>query len=194
MASREDFERAIRRAISAPERVTVLGAMLARDSGLGDKLVIVGGSAVSVYTAGAYVSKDIDVVGGERRLAPTLRRWGFEAEERSGRRYWVRDDLGLLIDIIDREDYVGLADSVRVESTRFGPVRIAAVEDLIVRRLIFAKRDRSAKLLNQAVLLWIRFGRDVDEEYLDYHVRFEDIADTYREMRRRAMLASRETS
>lgn len=194
MASREDFERAIRRAISAPERVTVLGAMLARDSGLGDKLVIVGGSAVSVYTAGAYVSKDIDVVGGERRLAPTLRRWGFKAEERSGRRYWVRDDLGLLIDIIDREDYVGLADSVRVESTRFGPVRIAAVEDLIVRRLIFAKRDRSAKLLNQAVLLWIRFGRDVDEEYLDYHVRFEDIADTYREMRRRAMLASRETS
>lgn len=191
MASRGEVERAIRNAASAGERVAALGALLAKDSGLGNKLVVVGGSALSVYTAGAYVSQDIDVIGKEEKLVPVLRRWGFEPKERAGRRYWIRDDLGLLIDIIDREDYVGLAGSIRVESTPFGPVSIAAVEDLIVRRLIFAKRDRSAELLNQAVLLWIRFGRELDEEYLAYHVRFEGILDTYREMLSRAELLSR---
>lgn len=186
MTSRLEFEKAIRGARSPGERVAVLGALLARESRLGNKLVIVGGSALSVYSAGAYVSKDIDIVGKRARLEPVLRRWGFERKQRGSRAYLVHDDLGILVDVIDREDYVGLGGSTRTETTAFGAVRIAAVEDLIIRRLIFAKRERSADLLNQASLLWARFGAELDTDYLGYHVTFEGVADAYREMRRRA--------
>lgn len=186
MRSSKDLVQALSKARTHGERVALLGALLAKDSGLGDTLVIVGGSALSVYTHGAYVSKDIDIVGVAKRLAPTLRRWGFHRKVRQGRGYWVRDDLGLLIDVIDRQDYVGLNDATRVEETRFGPVRIAAVEDLIIRRLVFAKRTRRRELLDQATLLWIRFGSELDVEYLDYHARFEDVQDLFRLMKRRA--------
>jgi hypothetical protein len=190
MRVRRDIEAALARARSPGERVAFLGALLASESKLGDRLHVVGGSAISVYTEGAYVSKDIDVVGPVRRISPVLRRWGFRQVDRKDRRYWARDDLGILIDIIDRADYVGLAEGTRLEQTAYGPVRISAVEDLIVRRLVFAKRGRNRELLDQATLLWVRFGKELDQEYLDYHVRFEDVLDTFSEMKRRASRAS----
>ncbi len=194
MVTRREFERALERASSPGERVAIFGALLANDTGLRDRLVVVGGSAISVYTNGAYVSEDIDIVAPESRATPCLKRWGFVLRSEGPRRYWVRSDLGILVDLIDRKDYVGLADGTRLEQTEHGPVRIAALEDLIVRRLVFAKRDKSPALLDQAVLLWVRFGRDLDEEYLAYHVRYEGVADLYDEMKRRASRARSEAS
>jgi hypothetical protein len=191
MVTRQEFERVLKRAKSAGERVAVLGALLARASGLGDRLVVVGGSAISVYTGGAYVSEDIDIVGRKDRLAPVLRRWGFEFDEVKGRGYWIRADLKILVDVIDRAAYVGLAQGTRTQATRAGPVRVAAVEDLIVRRLIFAKRGRNPELLDQATLLWLRYGSELDRVYLDYQVRYEDVADLYRDLMRRAKSVSK---
>lgn len=186
MVSRKAFDRAVAEAGSSGERVAVFGALLAKDSGLDDRLVIVGGSAITVYTGGAYVSEDIDLVAPKPRVTPTLRRWGFVRHSSGPRGYWSRSDLGLLVDVIDREDYVGLATGTQVEETAHGPVRIAALEDLILRRLIFAKREKSSKLLDQAALLWQRFGTGLDEDYLSYHVRFEGVEDTFIEMKQRA--------
>jgi hypothetical protein len=190
MLTRHEFEVALAAARSRGERVAVFGALLARESKLGERLVILGGSAISAYTDGIYVSEAIDVVGRSSRLTPVLRRWGFGYAERGHRGYWTRDDLGILVDVIDRPTYVGLDKATRTQGTAHGPVRVAAVEDLIVRRLIFAKRDRSAELLDQAALLWVRFGPEVDTDYLDYQVRFEDVGDLYREMQRRAARVS----
>jgi hypothetical protein len=190
MVTRLEFERALRMAQSSGERVALFGALLARESGLGERLVVVGGSAISVYTAGAYVSKDIDVVGKRTRIAPVLQRWGFEFDERHGRGYWVRDDLRILVDVINRSDYVGLLEGTREQSTRVGPVRIAAVEDLILRRLVFSKRGRSPELLNQATLLWLRYGEELDEEYLESQSKYEGVYDLYRELKRRATTVS----
>lgn len=192
MVTRAELETALRRVRTPGEKVAVFGALLARESKLGDRLVVVGGSAISVYTGGAYVSEDVDVVGKRSRLAPVLQRWGFKPSEGRSRGYWIRDDLGLLVDIIDRADYVGLPQATRTQVTRYGPVRVAAVEDLIIRRLVFAKRQRSSELVDQAVLLWVRFGVELDTEYLDYHVRDEDLADLYREMIRRAAAVSQD--
>jgi hypothetical protein len=191
MVTRREFEAALAATRLPGERVAVFGALLARDSKLGDRLVVVGGSAISIYTEGTYVSQDIDIVGRASRLAPVLKRWGFEYAERGHRGYWTRDDLGILVDVIDRSDYVGLLGATRTAATAYGPVRVAAVEDLIVRRLVFAKRDRNVELLDQAALLWARFGREVDTEYMDYQIRFEDVLDMYREMQRRAERASK---
>jgi hypothetical protein len=115
-----------------------------------------------------------------------LQRWGFAGAERGSRGCWVRDDLRILLDVIDRADYVGLAESIRTETTAYGPVRVAAVEDLILQRLIFAKRERQAERLAQAALLWIGFGKELDTDSLAYQIRYEDVSDRFREMTCRA--------
>jgi hypothetical protein len=186
MVTRPEFEEALSKAPTPGERVALLGALLARESGLGDRLVVVGGSAISVYTDSAYVSKDIDIVAKKERITPVLRRWGFGFDERQGRGYWVRDDLRIMVDLINRSDYVGLTAGTGRRSTPAGPVRIAAVEDLILRRLIFAKRGRNPELLNQATLLWLRYGRELDTEYLESQSRYEDVEDLYLDLKQRA--------
>jgi hypothetical protein len=191
MVTRREFEAALAATRLPGERVAIMGALLAHDSGLGGRLVVVGGSAISIYTEGAYVSKAIDIVGRADRLAPVLKRWGFTLQARGPRGYWTRQDLGILVDVIDRADYVGLVEATRTQATAHGPVRVAAIEDLIVRRLIFAKRDQNVELLDQAALLWVRFGRELDMEDLAYHIRYEDVEDVYQEMQRRAGRAAR---
>ena len=59
----EDF-RALVLARSEPYiRDRAFGALLARETGLGEeRLAVVGGSALEIYTAGDYVSEDIDIV------------------------------------------------------------------------------------------------------------------------------------
>jgi hypothetical protein len=190
MVTRQEFESALSKTRSPGQRVAILGALLARESKLGQRLAVVGGSALSLYTGGAYFSKDIDIIGKRSRVTPVLRRWRFKPVGRGSRGYWVRGDLGILVDVIDRSDYVGRTEATRVQTTSHGPVRVAAVEDLIVRRLIFAKRGRTAELLNQAALLWVRFGPELDTEYLDYQVGYEGVADQYLEMRKRAAVVS----
>jgi hypothetical protein len=45
-------------------------------------VVVVGGSAVELYTMGAYVSGDIDIVANRALLAQILEGWGFEHKGR----------------------------------------------------------------------------------------------------------------
>ena len=186
MVARSELERAVRSAGTAGERIASFGALLSSATGLGRRLVVVGGSAISVYSRGEYVSEGIDVVGDGARIARTLRRWGFHPTEKGPRTYWAREDLGLLVDVIDRPDYVGLNEGIRTGSTPYGPVRLAAVEDLIVRRLVFAMRERDPEFLDEAVLLWLRFAEDLDHDYLAHHVRFEGVGAAFRQLQRRA--------
>lgn len=163
-----------------------MGALLARDTGLGERLVIVGGSAITIYTRGAYVSGDFDVVGGKTRIVPTLRKWGFSFDGR----YWRRNDLGLAVEPGGRQ-YFGLLARTTVLVTEVGPVRLAAPEDLIVRRLIYAKGEygaKSRKALDEAVLLYERFGETLDRDYLEREVRYERVLEPYQEMQRRSQL------
>lgn len=188
MVDRAGFDRALTAARTWADRVAFFGALLARDSRLGKRLVVVGGSALSIYTAGGYVSKDVDVFAPRPRVEPTLRRWGFRFEGERERGYWVRADLALLIDIIDRPDYVGLVEGIHTEPTPYGPVRIAAVEDLLLRCLVFALRTRRRELLEQAALLWVRFGQALDREYLEVSARREGVEDLLRTVVERGRL------
>lgn len=175
MADRDAFERMVSRETNPGRRAALVGAWLARSSGAA--VVVVGGSAISVYTDGLYVSEDIDVVAPRSRLSGPLRRWGFRFEERGSRGYWVHPRLRLLVDVINRSDYVGRTERLQTVVTPAGPVQIAAVEDLIIRRLIFAKRDRRRASFDQAALLWLRFGPSLDLDYLAYLARYEGVED-----------------
>ena len=126
---REDFEEAIRAERSASERTRTFASILASASDA--EMIIVGGSAIELYTGGDYVSGDIDLVTNDRRAITTvLRSWGFKDEAK----LWTRGDLGLVVDAMQTR-YPGDERAVRVLKGKFGPFRVAAPEDLLIGRL-----------------------------------------------------------
>ncbi|MGA7846082.1 MAG: hypothetical protein WCB18_03215 [Thermoplasmata archaeon] len=189
MRAKAEFDATISKVSDPARRIATFGAMLAKDSGLGSRLVIAGGSAITVYSHGQFTSEDVDVVGERSRISPVLKRWGFRLEEgEDGRPYWRRDDLGLLVDIIHRSESSGSGRSgvPRTFKTTEGPVRASAVEDLVVRRLVFWSRSGKSSLLEQAVLLFAENRDEIDLDYLEGEVKYEGVEEAYRELRERA--------
>lgn len=132
--------------------------------------IIVGGSAIELYSQGSYVSGDIDLVGPRKELIAVLERWGFR---RDGR-LWHRADLEIAVDLVG-SDYTGDIQRTREIYTPFGPVLVAAVEDLLVKRLASAKHWRIPNDIEQALLLAVAYDRELDWNYVEelsgrYHV------------------------
>ncbi len=180
---RDGFDRIMRRAAAPHQRVAWFGALLAEESGLGKRLVIVGGSAIELYTEGEYVSRDVDVVGDKDRLVPVLRRWGFRAQTgRDRRQYWFRAPLGL-VDLVGPLHKSGLP--TQIVETRYGAVRLGAVEDLLVRRLMRAGRESSSALFQEAVILASRYRTSLDWRYIESESRHEHVLPLYRQLQNR---------
>jgi len=182
--NRREFESAISRAASEEDRLAYFGALLSRESGLGNRLIVVGGSAIEIYlTAEVYASQDIDIVGTKAAIAPILSKWGFiEEVGRSRRSYWVKAGLGQ-VDLVGPRDRSGL--SPRPWPTPFGEVMLAAVEYLIVRRLMRAAREHRPDLFRQAQVLAIRYRRELDWEYIRGMAKSENVLPLYEQLRER---------
>lgn len=95
----------------------------------GDHPVLVGGAAVEVYTRALYTTVDLDFVaaGGESSAA-ALRALGFAQRGRA----WLRDDLGVIVELPSSSLAPAKSVSMRVGSSK---LEIISVEDLIVDRL-----------------------------------------------------------
>jgi hypothetical protein len=179
----EKLDRILERSSSRSQRLTWFGALLAKESGAGDQLAIVGGSAIEVYTDGAYVSSDVDLVGKKEHIRPVLRAWGFQERlGRDHRRYWYRPSVGL-VDLVGPALKSGLPGLTL--RTRHGAVRLAAVEDLIVHRLMRSGREHSPALFRQAVTLAERFRASLDWRYMEALSRSERILGLYRQFLQR---------
>lgn len=172
--NRKEFEAAIASAPSEEERLAYFGALLSRETGLGSRLVIVGGSAIEIYlTAQVYTSQDIDVVGARSDIAPVLSKWGFSAESgRSRRVYWVKDGLGA-VDLVGARDRSGLPP--RHWPTPYGEVMLGPIEFLIVRRLMRTVSDRDPDLFRQAEALALRYPKGLDWEYIRVLAKAENV-------------------
>lgn len=193
MLSKDEFERALRSGSRDDERFAIFGALLARASRLRRNLVLTGGAAIAIRASAQGIPQDVDVIARRSRIVPVLKTWGFESvDDPDGRQYWVRRDLGLAVDIIDRSDDSGRVAGVQSVLTPYGPVRVAAIEDLIVRRLVFWKRGGPSQLLDQAVVLFLSHRGSRDDVYLDRVVQYERIRDAYERMRQLADEVSRE--
>ncbi len=171
---RREFEAAIAGAPSEEERLAYFGALLARETGLGRRLVIVGGSAIEVYlTAAVYTSQDIDLVGARSMIAPVLSKWGFSEESgRSRRAYWVKDGLGA-VDLVGARDRSGLPP--RPWPTPYGEVMLGPIEFLIVRRLMRTVTDRDPALFRQAEALALRYPKGLGWEYVRVLAKAENV-------------------
>ncbi len=157
-----------------------MGAILAKQ--IKTEVVIVGGSAIEVYTSGAYVSGDVSLVGERGSIVSALERWGFCRE---GRR-WSRSDLEQWVDPVGRY-YTGDVRKLREVSTPYGMVRLASVEDLIAKRLIEVKvwPRAGTAMFDQAVALATEYDEDVDWDYVTRVTRRERADDLVAELRHR---------
>ena len=151
--------------VDASVRVLYFGALLAREAGLGPEgMVIVGGSAIEIYTRGGYVSGDIDLVADKIRVQPVLESWGF----RKTGRVWVQADWKIVVDIVRRYDaYHGSLQRTEVVLTPYGGVRVEAVEDAMVRRLISSRYWQQSDDFDLAVAVATTHAEDIDWSYAE---------------------------
>lgn len=158
------------------QRTLWFAALLRRDAGLGpDDVVVVGGSAIEVYTEGGYVSGDIDLCAPADAVVPVLERWGFKQPGRE----WVRLDWRIVVDIVGRFPS-GSTTHTRVVETPYGPVRVGAVEDLILGRLALIKFWNETEESVNARLLAELPG--IDWSYLEVRAKQESVYDLLKEL------------
>ncbi|MGA7860634.1 MAG: hypothetical protein WCB19_02100 [Thermoplasmata archaeon] len=182
--TRKEVEEAVASARSKSERIQFLGALLERATG--DEAVIVGGSAVEVYTSGRTSTMDIDVVMPRPRAVKAVESWGFVP---SGR-VWRRKDWDIDIDLLGPK-FTGNRQKILVVETPYGPMRLAGVEDLLVKRLAELKHWPTSptwreSLVTQIEILASEYGDKMDEEYLAFIARRDDVLDILADFRRHA--------
>ena len=181
MTSKQEAERAISSAKSHSERILFIAALLTKElEDTKEATIVVGGSAIEIYTSSLYVSQDLDLVASRREAISVLESWGFTREGR----IWWRDDWKIAVDLVGY-DYTGSQRRTQVIETRYGPVRLAAVEDLVIKRLAEAKHLRSKESFSQAVMLLSEYKGSLDNAYLDEFAQRQDVVDILAELRRR---------
>jgi hypothetical protein len=153
------------------KRIRVFSALLAKESGLGTAgMTVVGGSAMEIYTGGDYVSDDLDLVVDSRsRITTVLKQWGF----RNDGKIWSKKTWDLYVDPMETQGS-GSRRLTQVISTSVGPVRIAGVEDLIIRRVreSVAWQNRQ-EAFAQAILLVEHSSGDLDWDYIGFFAKQE---------------------
>jgi hypothetical protein len=171
---RDEFRDAIRGEEFPYRQIRAFGAMLASESGLGTEgMTLVGGSALEVYTQGDYASDDVDLVAADRdRVVATLRKWGFRSEGV----YWTSPNFRPLVQIVGKYDS-GSRRLTRLVSTKFGPLRLAAIEYLVVKRLVEARQWRRPEALAEATLAVERYGSEMDWAYVELLAKKDGVGD-----------------
>jgi hypothetical protein len=181
MIEAREVERALGAARTSAERILYFAGVLSTAvGGLEGPVVVVGGSAIEVYTVGAYTSGDIDLVTPRQEAARVLESWGFHTEGRT----WYHEKWKLDVDLVG-SDYSGNPSRIREVETPYGSVRLAAVEDLIIKRLAEAKhwQGRRQEAFEQAALLASELAGDLDDTYLDFRAKQEDVVDILADLR-----------
>ena len=178
----DEFRKAIQSEPTEARKIRAFAALLGRESGLGSEgLTVVGGSALEIYTEGAYVSQDVDLIAEDRdRVEAVLRGWGFRSEGM----YWTSADFPPSVQIVGRYDS-GSRERNQIISTRYGRVRLASIEDIVVKRLVESSHWRKSRALAEAMLAVERLGTKMDWDYVELRAMQDGVADLLVDLRHR---------
>lgn len=181
MVSYDEVDAVLTGAPSATERHLRFAALLA--SGLrasGTEFIVVGGSAIEFYTRGQYTSGDIDVVyTGSVEVDKPLRQWRFI---RHGR-IWLNERLGIVLDFV-KPPYTGDLNRTQALETPYGSIRLAAIEDLIVKRLASTKHWRRPRDADHAQLLAAGYEDRIHWGYVERLAVQYEVEDLLADLRR----------
>ena len=139
--------------------------------------VIVGGAAVELYTQGAIVSGDIDVITPwQETFEVALEKEGFVRSVGFGAfaRGFQHQEFGFGVEVVGRQLMEGHADQDRVliiDLEGGGNVSFIALEDLIADRMgqYNAPPNMRDDMLQQAAEL-LKLAETVDKAYLDRRI------------------------
>jgi hypothetical protein len=122
--------------------------------------VLIGGSAVELYTGGAHTTADIDFSGKvPAKVGRILQRVGFRREGRS----WVHDGARVYLDFTEQK---GVEPSIVELKVGESSVKALAPEDLIVERLVDYQKWRSEVDAVNAFLVFRSQRGNLDRELL----------------------------
>lgn len=138
--------------------------------------VLVGGSALEIYTFGYYTSGDIDLVSERKdKIKEILLQTGLFKEEG---RFFISEELELFIEVPD-SSLAGSKEKIRVikipeEDLEF---YIIGLEDLTVDRLCACLYWKSESDCLQAKYLLSKFKTEIDWKYLKEKAQSEGVKD-----------------
>jgi hypothetical protein len=160
-------------------RVAAVLSALLREYG---QPVVVGGSAVSFYTGGAYLSRDVDLVteADRRVLRELLQAVGFQRRGAT----WVHGELDVVVDF-PAPPLAGDPSRVVQVQTQDGPVTVIGLEDLLVDRLNAAVYWRDTEAREWCVTM-LAAHPEADTEYLSRRAEEEGVQEALEEVRREA--------
>lgn len=162
------------RVVERPHRTAALAAWVQSlyDE---DPPILVGGSAVELYTAGTYVTGDLDFVGRvPDGVRDRLERDGFEKRGR----HWVHEAERIFLEFPGTSLGPG-EQPAEIELDRW-VVRIVSPEDALVDRLAAWKHWRSSIDGVSAFLIWAQQRETLDFERLRDRARAEHVVDALR--------------
>jgi hypothetical protein len=134
---------------------------------------------MEIYTVGRYTSGDIDIVSDEReRLIRVLLHWEFKRPSR----VFESTELGLVIDLV-KPPYTGSVERTTLATTPFGPVRLAAIEDLLVKRLSSTGNWSRKSDLEHAKMLALQFADSLDWGYIEQYARVHSVLELAKQLR-----------
>lgn len=132
------------------------------------KPILVGGSAVELYTRGRATSLDLDLIGDISQIAPLLEGQNFKRE---GRHF----HKGLIYIEIPSDILHGERSAVFEYNDK--KIKVICVEDLIIDRLCGCKFWKSEYDCEHARMLFASYKNKLDIEYLESRARVEDVSE-----------------
>lgn len=133
--------------------------------------ILVGGGALELYSASAYVTGDFDLVADRQDvLEEVFRQFGFVRPSGAGQllRGWIHPELSFGFEIVGDRLLDGFADMDRLfllDVGADGATRIIGIEDLIADRMGQYASGAARECLDQARQLR-KLVHELDEDYM----------------------------
>lgn len=171
------------------KRIFFLGVLTSKLKESGVDVILVGGEAIDLYTAGNFSTSDIDLVVDNKAITEKLlNKFGFGKQ---GNGLWFNSDLNVVVQVID-QPYSGDPDRLKKFKVKNYELRVAAPEDLIQNRLYSAKfwKSNTQRDVEESIALLKIFADSIDNSYLDKLAKEHDIVDYLADARKYALKSS----
>lgn len=158
------------------KRIFFLGVLTSKLKESGVDVILVGGEAIDLYTAGNFSTSDIDLVVDNKAMTEKLlNKFGFGKQ---GNGLWFNSDLNIVVQVID-QSYSGDLNRLKKFKVKNYELRVAAPEDLIQNRLYSAKfwKSNTQRDMEESIALLKIFADSIDNSYLDKLANEHDIVD-----------------
>jgi hypothetical protein len=150
------------------------------------KPIVVGGSAVLVYSLGGHLTQDIDVIISDRHrqlVKDVLSQFGFE--NTAGQRHWYHEELDLALEM-PGDILAGSMDKAITVEVGDSEVYLIGIEDILIDRLCAAKHWKYDRDEAQAISLLSIYMNKIDWDYLVKRAKEEMVQDKLEEAKKKA--------